>query len=146
MKNNISCMISDCGVCVSFQTILQLVSCRLCFVSVFCLRSGNIIEWHDDSWFHCSCILQDGSCDFLYVEKLFCRERRCFFLCCILSFGTIYRHDVYGRCVLWMLWRVMLKLDEDVGYVIRHGNITCSFFLNPSARSCLSILYLPNQL
>jgi hypothetical protein len=97
------------------------------FFSVFCLLSGNIIEWHKDSWVHCSGIVQDGSGDFLYVEIMLCHERRCFILCCILSFGTVYMLAVSRRCVLWMLWRVMLELAEDIGYVTRYGNVTCPF-------------------
>jgi hypothetical protein len=50
-----------------------------------------------------TCIVQDGSCDFLYVETLICRERRCLILRCILGFGAVNRHDVSGRCVLWVL-------------------------------------------
>jgi hypothetical protein len=101
----------------------------LCFISGFCFLSGNIIEWHNDSWVHLSCIVQDGSCDFLYFKTLFCHEWRCFILCCILSFCTVYRQDVSGRCVFWMLWYVMLELDDDMGYVDRHGNIKSSVFV-----------------
>jgi hypothetical protein len=85
------------------------------FFSGFSLLSGNIIEWHEDTWVHFFCIVQDGSCDFLYVDKLFFSERRCFILFCVLSVGAIDRHDISGRCVLWMLWSIMLELAEDIG-------------------------------
>jgi hypothetical protein len=67
-------MISDAGIWMSCQVIQQLICGRLSFLSGFGLFRGNVIEWHQDVWVHCSCVIQDGSCDFLYVQTLFCRE------------------------------------------------------------------------
>jgi hypothetical protein len=71
---------------------------------------------------------------FLNVEALFCCERRGFILRCILDFGAVNRRDISGRCVLWIIWSVMLKLAEDIGYVTRHGNVTFSVFVIPFKR------------
>jgi hypothetical protein len=72
---------------------------------------------------------------------LFCLERRCFIVRCILGFGAVNRRDVSGRCVLLLLWSVMLKLAEDIGYLTKHGNVTCSDFLIPF--EIHAIVYFP---
>jgi hypothetical protein len=48
-----------------------------------------------------------------------------FIFCCILCVGAVHRSAVSGRCVLLFFWGVMLNFSEDIGYVTRHGNVTC---------------------
>jgi hypothetical protein len=64
-------------------------------------------------------------------------------LCCILGFGAINRRDISGRCVLWLLWSVMLKLSEYIDYVTRNGNVTCSVFVIPLQRHARVYFSLP---
>jgi hypothetical protein len=62
---------------------------------------------------------------------------------CILDFGAVNRCDVSGRCVLLLLWSVMLELADDIGYVTRHENITHSVFVIPFQRHARVYFYFP---
>jgi hypothetical protein len=106
----------------------------LSFFSFLCLFSGNIIERHQYGSVHCSCILQDGSCDFLYVEALFCLKRQSFILSCILGLGTVNRRDISGSWVMWLIWSLVFNQAWKC-------HMFC--FCNPISKKFQSKLSLP---